>query len=209
MVNTFRPYDPDQQLLLPAALQEWLPPDHLAYFISDVVDQLDLSVITARYEEQRGGPPVPRQAFLPVPVASLGNVTEILAWLVPGRLGVPRTVASWPGSAATGMVGKCGGAAANCRGGLINEARASAGVAPVPYRQNKHILFGQQEGRCKGCRSAFEFRHLEVDHVIPRDSGGHDHVENLQLLCAHCNRIKSNRSLEYLMAQLAEMGITA
>ena len=57
MSKTFRPYDPDQQLLLPAALQEWLPPDHLAYFISDVVDQLDLSVITARYEEQRGGPP--------------------------------------------------------------------------------------------------------------------------------------------------------
>ena len=57
MSKTFRPYDPEQQLLLPAALQEWLPPDHLAYFISDVVDQLDLSVITARYEEQRGGPP--------------------------------------------------------------------------------------------------------------------------------------------------------
>ena len=41
MSKTFRPYDPDQQLLLPAALQEWLPPEHLAYFISDVVDQLD------------------------------------------------------------------------------------------------------------------------------------------------------------------------
>ena len=41
MSKTYRPYDPDQQLLLPAALQEWLPPDHLAYFISDVVDQLD------------------------------------------------------------------------------------------------------------------------------------------------------------------------
>ena len=58
MSKTFRPYDPDQQLLLPAALQEWLPPDHLAYFISDVVDQLDLSEIMARYgREQRGGPP--------------------------------------------------------------------------------------------------------------------------------------------------------
>ena len=57
MSKTFRPYDPQQQLLLPAALQEWLPEDHLAYFISDVVDQLDLSAITARYEEQRGGPP--------------------------------------------------------------------------------------------------------------------------------------------------------
>ena len=58
MSKTFRPYDPDQQLLLPAALQEWLPEDHLAYFISDVVEQLDLSAITARYQVgERGGPP--------------------------------------------------------------------------------------------------------------------------------------------------------
>ncbi len=58
MSKTYLPYDPDQQLLLPAAPQEWLPPEHLAYFISDVVDQLDLSDITARYEqERRGGPP--------------------------------------------------------------------------------------------------------------------------------------------------------
>ena len=58
MSKTYLPYDPDQQLLLPAALQEWLPPDHLAYFISDVVDQLDISEVTARYEQEtRGGPP--------------------------------------------------------------------------------------------------------------------------------------------------------
>lgn len=58
MSRTYLPYDPDQQLLLPAALQEWLPEGHLAYFISDIVDQLDLSEITARYEgERRGGPP--------------------------------------------------------------------------------------------------------------------------------------------------------
>ena len=50
MSKSYRPYDPDQQLLL--------PDDHLAYFISDVVDQVDLSEITARYErESRGGPP--------------------------------------------------------------------------------------------------------------------------------------------------------
>ena len=58
MSKTYRPYDPDQQLLLPAAMREWLPDGHLAYFISDVVDQLELSEITARYErESRGGPP--------------------------------------------------------------------------------------------------------------------------------------------------------
>ena len=58
MSKTYLPYDPDRQLLLPAALREWLPDDHLAYFISDVVDQLELFEITARYErESRGGPP--------------------------------------------------------------------------------------------------------------------------------------------------------
>ena len=58
MSKTYLPYEPDQQLLLPATLQEWLPDDHLAYFISDVVDQLDMSEVTARYDrERRGGPP--------------------------------------------------------------------------------------------------------------------------------------------------------
>ena len=58
MSKTYRPYDPDQQLLLPVAMREWLPDDHLAYFVSDVVDELELSEITARYEgESRGGPP--------------------------------------------------------------------------------------------------------------------------------------------------------
>ena len=55
MSKTYLPYDPDQQLLLPAALQEWLPDDHLAYFISDVVDQLDLSDITAPLRRRKGG----------------------------------------------------------------------------------------------------------------------------------------------------------
>ena len=35
MSKTYLPYEPDQQMLLPVALQEWLPDDHLAYFVSD------------------------------------------------------------------------------------------------------------------------------------------------------------------------------
>ena len=66
--------------------------------------------------------------------------------------------------------------------------------APVPYRQNKHVLFGQQEGRCNGCRSEFPFRVLEVDHVISQRAGGQDNIENLQLLGAHCNRVKGDRT---------------
>ena len=80
---------------------------------------------------------------------------------------------------------------------------------PRPYRQNKHVLFGQQEGRCRGCRGTFDFRHLEVDHFIPVNAGGTDHIENLQVLCGHCNRIKDDRPQEYLVARLKELGIVA
>ena len=58
MSKTFRPYEPDQTFLMPASLQDWLPREHLAYFISDVVDHLDLWAIVGRYAgEERGYPP--------------------------------------------------------------------------------------------------------------------------------------------------------
>ena len=74
---------------------------------------------------------------------------------------------------------------------------------PKPYRQNKHVLFGQQEGRCAGCRMDFPFKIFEVDHLIPQARGGTDHLENLQMLCPHCNRIKGDRPQEYLLSQLS------
>ena len=57
MSKTFRPYDPEQIFLMQASLQDWLPKGHLAYFISDVVDHLDLSAVMSRYEEEKGYPP--------------------------------------------------------------------------------------------------------------------------------------------------------
>lgn len=56
-MKTFRPYQPNQTLLLPPSLGDWLPKDHLAYFLSEVVDQLDLSKIYGAYQEERGYPP--------------------------------------------------------------------------------------------------------------------------------------------------------
>ena len=49
MSTSYIPYQPDQQYLLPCALQEWLPQAHLAYFISDTVDSLNLSAFHVRY----------------------------------------------------------------------------------------------------------------------------------------------------------------
>jgi transposase len=50
MPTSFRPYAPDQDLLLPPSLGDWLPEGHLAYFISDVVEELELSAFYAPYE---------------------------------------------------------------------------------------------------------------------------------------------------------------
>ena len=49
MSTSYVPYHPEQQQLLPSALQDWLPQGHLAYFISDTVDSLNLSAFHARY----------------------------------------------------------------------------------------------------------------------------------------------------------------
>ncbi len=58
MGKTYRPYLPEQDLLLPPSLRDWLPESHLVYFVSDVVDQLDLSAIESVYEKEwRGQPP--------------------------------------------------------------------------------------------------------------------------------------------------------
>src|SRR5438034_6354606 len=58
-MKIFRPYNPEQLFLLPPALRDWLPEGHLALFLSDVVDELDLSPIFSTYEEGdgRGQPP--------------------------------------------------------------------------------------------------------------------------------------------------------
>jgi transposase len=57
MGKTFRPYDLSQLLLLPPDMRQWLRPDHLALYVSDIVEQLDLSAILKAYEEGRGQPP--------------------------------------------------------------------------------------------------------------------------------------------------------
>jgi len=50
MSTSFRPYHPDEPFLLPPDPREWLAEDHLAYFVSDTVDALNLQAFYAPYE---------------------------------------------------------------------------------------------------------------------------------------------------------------
>ena len=56
MPYKFKDYDQNQLFLLPPNLAEWVPEDHVARFISDVVDMLDLSALNKSYAGALGQP---------------------------------------------------------------------------------------------------------------------------------------------------------
>jgi site-specific DNA-methyltransferase (adenine-specific) len=67
-----------------------------------------------------------------------------------------------------------------------------------PIKSVKERLYKEQNGFCNGCKTHFEIRNLEIDHIIPKSKGGGDYYENYQLLCGACNRMKGTRPMEYL-----------
>jgi transposase len=50
MASSFLPYEPEQDFLLPPSVSEWLPENHLVYFVSEMIDRLDLQMFYARYQ---------------------------------------------------------------------------------------------------------------------------------------------------------------
>src|SRR5205823_8933948 len=59
--------DREQELLLPPSLREWLATDHLAWFVLDVVEELDLTAFRAEYRHDGWG----RAAFDPAMMVAL------------------------------------------------------------------------------------------------------------------------------------------
>lgn len=58
MSKQFRPWNPDQSFLFPPSPRDWLPENHLVYFLLDVVPQMNLQPILQPYQaEERGQPP--------------------------------------------------------------------------------------------------------------------------------------------------------
>ena len=77
MPTTFRPYEPDQLLLLAPDVRDWLPEGHFAHHVSDLVDGLDLRAFYAPYEGdgRRNAPYEPRMM---VEVLLYGYATGVL-----------------------------------------------------------------------------------------------------------------------------------
>jgi transposase len=57
MTRKFRRWTPDQNHLFPPSARDWLPENHLVYFLLDVSEQVDISPIVADYDSEQGGQP--------------------------------------------------------------------------------------------------------------------------------------------------------
>jgi|GEM_PF-1514791 len=78
MAANYLPYEPQQMMLLPESLQEWLPEGHLAHFINDAIDGLDLGAFHARYDKD-GPRNQPFHPVMMVKVLVYGDATGVLS----------------------------------------------------------------------------------------------------------------------------------
>ena len=52
MTRKFREWTPDQNHLFPPSPRDWLPQNHLVYFLLDVCEQIDVSPIVDDYDSE-------------------------------------------------------------------------------------------------------------------------------------------------------------
>ena len=227
MSKTYLPYDPDQQLLLPAALQEWLPDDHLAYFISDVVDQLDLSSITARYEqERRGGPPYHPRMMVKVllygyciGVASSRRIAqrlhEDIAFRVLAANNTPdfRTISDFRKDHLGALSGLFLQVLAFCqRAGLVKLGHVALDGAKVRANASRHKAMSYRRMKEKETQLAAEVAELlrraqevddEEDHRYGKDKRGDELPEELAFREGRLEKIREAMAALEAEAQAA------
>jgi len=78
MGTSFLPYEPNQTFLLPPSPSEWLAEDHLVYFVSEIIDRLELGKFYARYEGD-GRRNQPYDPALLVKVLVYGYATRVFS----------------------------------------------------------------------------------------------------------------------------------
>lgn len=63
-------------------------------------------------------------------------------------------------------------------------------------------LYQEQNGVCYMCLEQFDFKSMEMDHVIPISKGGKHEISNVKMCCPECNKKKGAKLLEELSYQV-------
>ena len=227
MSKTYLPYDPDQQLLLPAALQEWLPDDHLVCFISDVVDQSELAVMSDSYEqERRGGPPYHPRMMVKVllygyciGVASSRRIAqrlhEDIAFRVLAANNTPdfRTISDFRKDHLGALSGLFLQVLAFCqRAGLVKLGHVALDGAKVRANASRHKAMSYRRMKEKETQLAAEVAELlrraqevddEEDHRYGKDKRGDELPEELAFRKGRLEKIREAMAALEAEAQAA------
>lgn len=62
-------------------------------------------------------------------------------------------------------------------------------------RKFRETVFARDNYMCLKCNENFHYDHLEMDHIIPLESGGSDEIDNLQTLCIRCHTNKTREDI--------------
>ena len=73
---------------------------------------------------------------------------------------------------------------------------------PQTYKEIKEFLYKKQNHICNGCGKEKYIEDFDIDHIIPKKAGGGDFMENYQLLCHHCNVMKGDKPMEFLLQRV-------
>lgn len=57
----------------------------------------------------------------------------------------------------------------------------------------KRTVYERQKGICPDCGKHFEIEEMEADHVVPWSRGGKTTIENCEIRCRSCNRLKKDK----------------
>jgi transposase len=216
-MKTFRPYDPQQLLLLPPAIQDWLPESHLARFVSEVVDELDLSAIEGTYAEERGYPPYHPRMMTKVLLYgyctgtySSRRLAEKLIdsvafrYLAAGNRPDFRTISDFRKQHGMALAGLFEQVLRLCRkAGLVKLGRVAVDGTKIKANASKHkaMSYGRMvkkeealEREVKELLERAETIDREEDKLYGRDSAGNDLPEELARRESRLHKIREAKA---------------
>jgi transposase len=188
MAKTFRPYEPDQLLLMPPALSDWVPEKHVSRFVSDLVDGLDLSAIEGAYEEERGYPPYHPRMMVKVLLYAYATGTYssrriegklqdsvALRFLAAGNEPDFRTISDFRKRHGEALSGLFNQVLRLCRkAGLVKLGRVAVDGTKIKANASKHKAMSY--GRMKSTEAALQ---READELLRRAQEVDDEEDRL------------------------------